>query len=68
MNKPENQAVIDAMVAQFKLSDTIRADLEDSSNWSIEVHKKQPGRVRVTGQRSTGAKFNHIVPWVRNGV
>lgn len=65
--KSETEALIAAMVEQYKLSEEIAADLYDARAFAIEHHKKQSGVLKVTGQRSTGAKFAHIVPLVQHG-
>lgn len=66
-NEQKVDALIDAMVARFKLNEAIKADLVDASTFAIEYHKKQANTIKVVGQRSTGAKFQHVVPWVQNG-
>jgi hypothetical protein len=65
--KSETEALVATMVAKFKLNEDIAADLHDARSFAIEYHKKQTGVLKVTGQRSTGAKFAHIVPWVHDG-
>lgn len=65
--KSETDALVAAMVEKFKLSEAIAADLYDARAFAIEHHKKQSGVIKVTGQRSTGAKFSHIVQWVQHG-
>lgn len=65
--KSETEALVALMVEKFKLNEQIAADLHDARAFAIEHHKKQAGVIKVTGQRSTGARFSHIVPWVQHG-
>lgn len=58
--------LVEALVAQFNLNDTIKAALLDASAFSIENHKKQGHLLKVTGKSSTGAPFSHNVMWTRS--